>query len=664
MNIKFLNILLCILLFSISDINSYDLGVITVSAIKNKNIDDKIFSIKEQQFSNLDIISNEQFLNRQINLQEILETISGVQVKRYGSRDDFATISIRGSSSEQIAYFIDGIQTNNLLGGGFNISELPGDAIDRIEIYKSSAPFTFGGQSLAGVLNIKTLDILKTKSNLSYSFGSFDYKNLQLNYSKIFNKISMLLNIQYISAKNNFEFLNDNRTQFYRDDDFRDTRKNNDFQKLYFLSKLNYRINETEIVKFILLQRLENKGLTGPTYKITENSRLKNNDLTLQTCYSKKNIFGLTADFEGAIFSKFTTDKFFDPKAELGLLQRDTNDKTQDIGGKLDFSILPINYWKTNLNINIHKVKFKPTDKFDNQLYLDQKRVEKKLAFENNFFLLNDKLILTPGLLFEKIDNSVMPQRKPIIAKPQYFSNETLISKQLGFNYKLTQDFTIKSTIGEYYRAPNIYELFGDYGFITGNVSLKPERSNNFDIGILYKYKYNDWQMFFDLSIYQRKVKDMIQWLAYTTQIIYPDNIGSAEIKGIENNLTLKYKFLYYTNSITYMKTLNKSAVVNGLNKELPAKPKFDFSNELGFDSINLGLKIFANFNYTGESFADLDNRYKNADKKNINLGVVYYKNKLSAALELKNITDELNQDVYGFPLPGRAYYSKLNYNF
>ena len=112
------------------------------------------------------------------------------------------------------------------------------------------------------------------------------------------------------------------------------------------------------------------------------------------------------------------------------------------------------------------------------------------------------------------------------------------------------------------------------------------------------------------------------------------------------------------------MKTLNKSAVVNGLNKELPAKPKFDFSNELGFDSINLGLKIFANFNYTGESFADLDNRYKNADKKNINLGVVYYKNKLSAALELKNITDELNQDVYGFPLPGRAYYSKLNYNF
>src|SRR5262249_40677102 len=120
------------------------------------------------------VITADQLKGRKESVTEVLQDLSGVEVKQRGGADDFATVSIRGSTSEQVAIYVDGILQNQGLGGAPNIAAIPTDQIERIEVYKGAAPARFGSSSIGGVVNIVTKKAKNGRSTqLSNSYGSF-----------------------------------------------------------------------------------------------------------------------------------------------------------------------------------------------------------------------------------------------------------------------------------------------------------------------------------------------------------------------------------------------------------------------------------------------------------------------------------------------------------
>ncbi|HPG30497.1 MAG TPA: TonB-dependent receptor [bacterium] len=654
---KMFLIFLCFL-FQNNYLHCYDLGTIVVSASK---IAEENFENKTESFSSVDIITKEQIKEKTVSLFELLENIPGIQTKKYGGFDDYAEISIRGSSSEQVSVLIDGIPINNPLGGGANISSIPLSSIEKIETYRGGAPFSLGAQAIGGIINIKTLSPKKDGFDVSVSAGSFGFKNAGFSYCANKKNFSVITDFQYSEADNDFKYVNDNSTHLIKEDDFTETRKNNYFKKFSAFAKLDYLFSDIYSFKTAVSGAYEKKGLSGVFYNASESAKLNNSDYLIQSSVLRKKFFSMPGSMEFSFYYKNNAENFFDPNREIGWAKRDTNDKTNRFGSSVSTEFYLSENSKSSLSAYYNKVKFSPEDNFGNNQFMSQKRDEIKVSAEHLILLLSEKLRISSGAMIERFENQTNGGKKYAFAKNPEVLKKNYFSKQFGLNYKINKKFSVKSSAGSFYRIPNMFELFGDKGYTVGNSGLKPEKSFNLDAGAVGIFKFENINVSAEIIGFYRSVKNLIQWLNYSTQIMFPDNIGKADLRGIESNLNISYKSFYYKNSSTILKTKNKEKAVRDLNRRLPAKPEYDVFNELGFYSKQLGLKLYVQYNYTGESYKDIDNKFKNESKEFANAGVSYSYKNAAFNIEIKNLTDEMNQDVYGFPLPGRSYYAKIN---
>ena len=84
------------------------------------------------------VIHADEFADRVTTVEELLRETVGVQVSSLGGA--FATVSIRGSTAEQVVVYLDGVPLNRALGGGVNLADLPLAQIESIEVYRSFTP--------------------------------------------------------------------------------------------------------------------------------------------------------------------------------------------------------------------------------------------------------------------------------------------------------------------------------------------------------------------------------------------------------------------------------------------------------------------------------------------------------------------------------------------
>lgn len=90
------------------------------------------------------------------NLGELLEGRKGVVINRNGAGPGVALPSIRGSSSSQVLVIVDGVRVNDGRQGGADLSLIPVDSIERIEILTTGASAIYGPDALGGAIVITT----------------------------------------------------------------------------------------------------------------------------------------------------------------------------------------------------------------------------------------------------------------------------------------------------------------------------------------------------------------------------------------------------------------------------------------------------------------------------------------------------------------------------
>jgi len=170
--------ILVILLFAVSTAlgqSNVDMDTINVSTT---SIPLKL----NQTGRNITVLQSEDIQQLSFNsMDELLQTVSGVEVQSRGGFGAQADILMRGSTFTQVLVLLDGQRMNDPLTGHFNgyIPVTPAE-IFRIEVLRGPASAIYGPDAVGGVINIITNTFVRQSENTMQNSGSFSYGENQL----------------------------------------------------------------------------------------------------------------------------------------------------------------------------------------------------------------------------------------------------------------------------------------------------------------------------------------------------------------------------------------------------------------------------------------------------------------------------------------------------
>lgn len=174
--------------------------------IKGKSITSRI----NTSAYNVEALNATLLHNTTLDVSQALDKISGVNIRITGGVGSNNEITLNGFSGKHVKLFMDGIPMQGA-GSSMNLSKLPINMIDRIDVYKGVVPIEFGSDALGGVINIVTKQSKQTFVDVSYSYGSFNTHKSNINFGHTTRKGIMLQFDAYQNySDNNYSVLTTN----------------------------------------------------------------------------------------------------------------------------------------------------------------------------------------------------------------------------------------------------------------------------------------------------------------------------------------------------------------------------------------------------------------------------------------------------------------------
>jgi outer membrane receptor protein involved in Fe transport len=114
-------------------------------------------ALTSQIASSVSVVTAEEIDDRAAQAAlDVLRGLPGTEINQSGGRGTLTSAFIRGGDSDYNLVMIDGIEMNDF-GGGFDLSPLPAEGVEQIEVIRGPESALYGSNAVAGVINIETL---------------------------------------------------------------------------------------------------------------------------------------------------------------------------------------------------------------------------------------------------------------------------------------------------------------------------------------------------------------------------------------------------------------------------------------------------------------------------------------------------------------------------
>lgn len=523
------------------------------------------------------VISDKQIEeNMAKDVNEIFEYTPGVTMNS-SSRQGAQTINIRGMEGKRVKILVDGSsQPGSFDGGPYAFINSSGISIDpdmlkSVEIIKGAASSLHGSDAIGGVVAFETKDpsdFLKDGKD----FGG----QAKLSYSSEDNSFS-----EHVALANRFGDLETLVAYTRRDGEelqnFRNSGdlenyavENQDTSADNLLVKLQYQLNESHRIEFLaeLIKDTSDSDIYHSSY-----DSYTGEDDTKQNRFAIKHIWFADGTIADTVTSKVSyiskeengVTKRFKPAgpgfppyvpANNDNLQTKDYDYTEDkleIETQLDKEInnhyLVYGATYTHSDISNTNMEYNSDPATDDQLYVytpDAKEQKFGLFVQDEISLMNNKLVVTPGVRFDYF--STDPGKNTGESLTDF--SDSAVTGRLGTTYKLTDTGTVFGQISQGFRAPSFDELYYTYdnpghGYVNDpNPDLKSETSISYELG----YRHNTQASSSEIAAYYSDYDDFIETVVTKkvggTTHYSNVNLESATIKGIEFSNTLLWDVL------------------------------------------------------------------------------------------------------------------------
>ena len=586
----------------------------------------------------VDIIEMEQYEGRFVTTEEAISQAAGVNVRSFGGLGKLSTVSIRGSSANQVVVLVDGVRINPAVGGGVDLSTIPPEHIERIEVVRGGDSALYGEGAIGGVINIVTKRAAgKATNTASLTYGSFNTIRAAATRSQGFDRASYLVSSTFLHSDGDFLFKNNNGTEFNRDDDFMDVRENNETDSGGVLLKgdfdLGRHFNLAGQNEFFVSDNGIPGMVTFPSPHV--NQRDMRDTTTFSLAIADIPVAGLS--FRTRLSHRFASTEYDDPRGEQTGVPFESYQEefAPEAEQTIEYIWGTHQVWTLSGMAGMNLLR---DDDFDNP-----SRNNFAAALRDRIFLLGDVFTFVPAIRFDDVSD-VGNQWSP----------------KFGTSIRPLDWMVIKGNAGRSFRAPNFNELYYNHGLVQGNTGLKPERSTNYDAGLQFPTKW----FLIEGAYFRADVEDLIEYVLISGFRFKPYNIGKARLQGMETLLRLHpVKEFSLSGSYTLTYAIDTTEYPNRTDRQIPGRPRHK-----GFGRLegNLGpFHPFVEYNYVGGNFITQANTKLLPERHIWNTGlVVEPRKRFKTGFEVKNIGDEHAVDVRGFPLPGRSFFLNFEANF
>lgn len=576
-----------------SDIDSVQIqGKFIATTYKNAN-------------QNISIITRDEILNSPaVSIDEILQQVPGMDIRRRGANGVQSDVGFRGSSFEQVLILINGIRMNDSQTG-HNSLNIPVDLddVERIEIIKGPAARRFGQNAYAGAINIITKTHVGKNVKISANAGDYEMYGFGFNANVGNEKFSNSLQA------------NSNSSQGYRyNTDF-------DIRNVFYQNQLNIKNGSLKMQAGFSEKKFGANGFYASPLATEQYEELQASIISV----AHQQSFGKF---------KLNSNVYWRRGQDMYLFNRHKPEIYRNmhignnVGGEVNSSYTS-GLGTTGLGVELRKEFLSSNNLGDRERFVTQ------VFFEHHFSFFDNKLNISPGASWAN-----------------YSTNGNFFYPGLDVGYTFFENNKIYGNISKVHRVPTFTDLYYTSKTEQGNPDLLPESAVYAELG----YQYQNANILAKLSGFYRGSNNAIDWTKISLQdpVWYSRNIGDTEIKGLEAEIShqvlgwMKYTlgYTYLDNKLKDINGLNSRYALDNLKHQLVAKLQTRFlkyfTNELVYrynDRINLGS-------------------YHLLDEK-----ISFNKNNFSVYALINNVTNTEYTETFGVPMPQRWFHLGVSYN-
>jgi outer membrane receptor protein involved in Fe transport len=593
--------------------------------------------------TNTAIVKPDEF--RLINAQNAGEAIAnqaGVQTRPIGQTGSPLFASIRGTNSdEQTLVLVDGRPYQGFALGPADLSEIPIESIDHIEIMRGGASALYGPDAVGGVINVITKRATypgKPISNFSLTEGQYGYQGYRLDMGSRYGPMD-------------YFFYGDQRIL----SGFRD---NSDWRGYNVGGNFGLSMGKAGKFLFDASTYHQNAGIPGPAYGAGDPSNLSgttpylmpnqfnNSDEKFASSPSARKItdtnylrtsyiLPLPGDSLMALrlFGSQRQEELDDQSDPNPLLVSQTLRQEQSHGGELQFN-LPAGFTAGGSFI------------FDRETFNDQ------ITPANSFITYTEDY----GVFAQ---DEIHYGRLKLIPGIRYDQDHAGVSTnpRMQMVDDVTDNLRLNASAAHSFRAPSIDELNLFTPFFNSNPELKPEKAWTFDGGFEVHNASNSFRTTYFFS----NISDLIQTIETSPDVFNVQNVGKARRQGVEAELADMFNS-NLSNTLNYTFMINQG-IPDGFSDYVPLafSPHHTANDTL---SVKWAKRWRADFTGRYE-----DSRYSGNDNSGNKLGSQYVQD-VRLAYQLRqmelyagvaDVFDKRYEEQPGFPLPGRTFFGGFN---
>ncbi len=631
MNQKIVHIILLFVLFQIGFANQpeADSSILSIPEIQIQASRENFYSNGNRQYR---IDSFQKHFYGQNTLADLLQNFTPAQINSYGV-GGIATISLRGTADDQSSVFWNGLKINSPTLGTIDISLLPLQAANSIQIVSNASSAVVGSGIFGGAIFLNHQPTFRKEINVQLRQDIFSFKNVRtnLNVSVSNQKISFRSSTFYQTAKNNFTFYD--RFKFDRP---LVELKNNELKQWATINDVHIQLKKNQSVEmgnFTMYKHHQIPSIMG-SYA---------NSTNFQIDFTTKSYFNYQ--------KKWNTSQFYVRSGYIYdyLLYNDSVNKI----------IEPYYIHQFQNSINYRK-------QCKHQVIVDagfdyQLQTANVTAYKNQIIQHRAAVFLGVKYPIKSFEITVGTRQELVTVKylrPQF---------NIQLSYKDKKDIVFSSlSFSDKFRYPDLNDLYWKPG---GNPSLKPENGYalEYNVTCMPIKKVKHYQLEISNAIYFMMINNNIVWSPSFSGLYAPQNIKKTRHWGIESTLKqtiilndinrILFNINYnYNNSIIVDDESNRSNNGNQMRYKAPHTIKSFFVFQ------DTHFNIGCNFLYVGKRFTDEENIpiFQLKPYQLIDLFIAYKGNyrwlQSEFIFKVNNLTNTSYESVRNYAQPLRNY--------
>ena len=648
------------------------------------------------------------------NLSEALAQAPGMKIRESGGVGSDMQLMMDGFTGKHIKIFIDGVPQEGV-GSSFGLNNIPVNYAERIEVYKGVVPVGFGTDAIGGVINIitkKNRD--KWFLDASYSYGSFNTHKSYVNFGQTFRSgLTYEINVFQNYSDNNYYVDNPvkdfttgaiNKKKIEHVKRFHDTYHNEAvIGKIGFVDKkwadrLMFGFTYSHMYKDIQTG-VRQEVVFGGKYR-------KGYSIMPSLDYRKRDFFVrgldvvLTANYNKNMTNNVDTSSYeYNWRGEMRPLRmpgeqsyQNTRSDNNNWNGTLtaNYRIGKAHTFTFNHVINAFRRSNQSLLNEDSEANAIPKETRKNISGLSYRLMPTEHWNLS---VFGKYYNQFIAGPVATSSAQDDYIRTTNSVSAMGYGaagtYFILKSLQAKLSYEKAYRLPTNEEMFGDEDLETGDISLKPENSDNVNLNLSYNETFGKHSVYVEGGLIYRNTKDYIQRNIsdlsggkYGATYV---NHGRVETKGY--NISVRYGFANWVSvggNFTQMNVRdNVKTVTSGTNQEsltygarMPNLP-YQFANSdvtfywrnlwkkgntLSVTYDNLYMHSFPLYSEAvgSESEFVVPTQFSH----NLTLSYGVQNGRYNISFECRNLTNEKLYDNFSLQKAGRAFYGKVRVYF